>query len=121
MWATYGEVFFRKEEGKGKSKKTDVAILPTVSYNPSFGFLLGGSIDAGAAFGNGPETIYSTFGLSASVTTKGNVSTTVRHNIFTPATSGICKATGRSPLWVSWIMESVQDKVVVDFKVKELN
>ena len=75
---------FRKKEGKGKSKKTDIAILPTVSYNPSFGLLLGGSIDAGAVFGNGPETIYSTFGLSASVTTKGNVSGTVRHNIFTP-------------------------------------
>ena len=75
---------FNTKEKPGKSKKTDLAILPTVSYNPSFGLLLGGSIDAGRILGKSQKTIYSTFGVSASVTTKGNVSGTVRHNVFTP-------------------------------------
>ena|SRR5689334_10500172 len=77
-------MFRRKEEHEKKSRKTDMAILPTISYNPSFGLLLGGSIDAGAVLGKNQKTIYSTFGVSASVTTKGNVSGTLRHNIFTP-------------------------------------
>ena len=75
---------FNTKEKPRKSKKTDLAILPTVSYNPSFGLLLGGSIDAGKILGKNQKTIYSTFGVSASVTTKGNVSGTVRHNVFTP-------------------------------------
>jgi hypothetical protein len=76
---------FKKKTSSGKKpKKAEMAILPTVSYNPSFGLLIGGSIDAGTTFGKKPKTIYSTFTLSASVTTKGDVSGTIRHNIFTP-------------------------------------
>lgn len=78
-------IFKNKTEQQKRPKKTDMAILPTVSYSPSFGLLLGGSIDAGTTFGKKQKTIYSTFGLSASVTTKGDVSATIRHNVFTPA------------------------------------
>jgi hypothetical protein len=77
--------FFKKKgQHERRSNKPDMAILPTISYNPSFGLLLGGSIDGGMVLGKNQKTIYSTFGLSASVTTKGNVSGTARHNIFTP-------------------------------------
>jgi len=77
-------IFRKKEQLEKKPGKTDMAILPTISYNPSFGLLIGGSIDAGTVLGKNQTTIYSTFGLSASVTTKGNISGTIRHNIFTP-------------------------------------
>lgn len=77
-------IFKKKANEEKKQKKAEMAILPTISYNPSFGLLVGGSIDAGTTFGKKPKTIYSTFTLSASVTTKGDASGTIRHNIFTP-------------------------------------
>ena len=45
------------KEGKG------LAILPTLSYNPSFGFMIGAKISGGKQFGNPDDTEYSIFGL----------------------------------------------------------
>jgi len=73
-----------KEKDTTKAKKvTQIAILPSLAYNPSFGFLAGGKATAGRWLGNPSNTAFSAFGLEAMITTKGILSVQARHNLFT--------------------------------------
>ena len=65
-------------------KKSSIAILPTLSYNPSFGFVFGAKVSAGTQLGDPSNTSYSIIGLEGFITTKGIISAQARHNIFTP-------------------------------------
>ena len=84
-----GDVFrkiLKKQPDTLKAPKTsNFVILPTLSYNPSFGFMIGAKVTGGKQFGNPQNTIYSIFGLEGVYTTKGIISFKARHNIFTEA------------------------------------
>ncbi len=68
---------------KKTTSKPSFVILPTLSYNPSFGFVIGAKLTGGKQFGTPENTIYSVFGLEAIYTSKGIISLKARHNIFT--------------------------------------
>ena len=75
---------FNKPEPQPKSHtKLSFAILPTLSYNPSFGFIFGGKLTGGKQFGDPATTDLSVFALEAFYGTKGIVSAQAKHNIFT--------------------------------------
>jgi hypothetical protein len=65
-------------------KKKNIALLPGLGYNPSFGFLVGITIAGGMQLGNKENTTYSAFNLAGSITTKGNITLRARHNISAP-------------------------------------
>lgn len=73
---------FKKEAKEEDHKKTAIAILPTLSYNPSFGFIIGGKVSGGKQFGNPANTNYSVFTLEGIITTKNIISVQAKHNIF---------------------------------------
>jgi outer membrane protein assembly factor BamA len=62
--------------------KVHFAILPTLSYNPSFGFIFGGKVTGGKQFGDAANTDLSVFALEFFYGTKGIVSAQAKHNIF---------------------------------------
>jgi len=82
-----GDIFqkiFKKTPDTLKPPKTsNFVILPTLSYNPSFGFMIGAKVTGGKQFGDPQHTIYSIFGLEGVYTTKGIISLKARHNLFT--------------------------------------
>lgn len=68
---------------KDKTKpRSAFAVLPSVGYNPSFGFTLGGKISGGKHFGDPANTSLSVFALEAIITSKGIISAQLRHNVF---------------------------------------
>ena len=75
---------FKKKPDTSQAAKTTpgIAILPTLSYNPSFGFMIGAKIAGGKQFGRPEDTDYSIFGLEGVYTTKGIINIQARHNIF---------------------------------------
>lgn len=58
------------------------AILPSIGYNPSFGFVLGAKLSAIAQYGDPANTNLSSYGMEAVITTKEVTTAIVRHNIF---------------------------------------
>jgi len=75
---------FKKQTDSSKApKKSPVAILPSLSYNPSMGFVIGAKASAGLQKGNPENTNYSIIGLEAIYSTKGIITLQARHNIFT--------------------------------------
>jgi outer membrane protein assembly factor BamA len=64
-------------------KNPPFAILPSLGYNPSFGFVIGAKLSAEREFGNPASTDYSIFGLEALYTSKGVITAQARHNVFT--------------------------------------
>src|SRR5512143_4164925 len=59
-----------------------IAILPSLGYNPSFGFIIGATITGGMQFGDPQTTSYSVFTLEGMYTSKGILSVQAKHNIF---------------------------------------
>src|SRR5215831_12145176 len=78
------KVFNKPEPKPAAASKLHFAILPTLSYNPSFGFISGGKLTGGKQFGDPANTDLSVFALEAFYGTKGIVSAQAKHNIFTP-------------------------------------
>ena len=66
-------------------KKNGMTILPSIGYNPSFGFVIGAKISAIKQYGAPENTSLSSFGLEGIYSTKGVVTGQARHNIFTEA------------------------------------
>ena len=82
-----GDVFkklFNKKPDTAKVKKSrSIAILPSIGYNPSFGFVIGAKASAVKQFGKPENTDLSAFGLEAIYTSKGIITAQARHNLFT--------------------------------------
>jgi outer membrane protein assembly factor BamA len=72
----------RAELDTAPKAKVHFAILPTLSYNPSFGFIFGGKVTGGKQFGDAANTDLSVFALEFFYGTKGIVSAQAKHNIF---------------------------------------
>ncbi|HEU5164125.1 MAG TPA: BamA/TamA family outer membrane protein [Chitinophagaceae bacterium] len=66
-------------------KKSGMTILPSIGYNPSFGFVIGAKISAIKQYGAPENTSLSSFGLEGIYSTKGVVTGQARHNVFTEA------------------------------------
>jgi outer membrane protein assembly factor BamA len=72
-----------KPEPEVDPSKVHFAILPTLSYNPSFGFIFGGKFTGGKQLGDPANTDLSVFALEFFYGTKGILSAQAKHNIFT--------------------------------------
>jgi len=66
-------------------KPSGIAILPSIGYNPSFGFVVGAKLSAINQFGKDKSTDLSAFGLEAIYTSRGIITAQARHNVFTDA------------------------------------
>ena len=73
----------KPDTAKAATKKSDRSILPSVGYNPSFGFVIGAKISAIKQFGTPDNTSLSSFGLEGIYSTKGIITGQARHNAFT--------------------------------------
>ena len=73
---------FKKPQPPEKKSSSAIAILPSLGYNPSFGFIIGAKISGGKQFGNPETTDYSIFSLEGMYTSKGILSVQAKHNIF---------------------------------------
>ena len=73
----------KTDSTKTKSPKS-LAILPSLGYNPSFGFVIGAKASAIRQYGKKEDTDLSAFGLEALYTSKGIITAQARHNVFTP-------------------------------------
>ena len=79
----FRQLFHKKADtAKIKEPKT-VAILPSIGYNPSFGFVIGAKVSAIKQFGKDETTNLSSFGLEGIYTSKGIITAQARHNAFT--------------------------------------
>src|SRR5215475_6064786 len=65
---------FKKTEPTEKKSTNAIAILPSLGYNPSFGFIIGAKISGGKQFGDPATTDYSIFSLEGMYTSKGILS-----------------------------------------------
>jgi outer membrane protein assembly factor BamA len=63
--------------------RVPLAILPSIGYNPSMGFIIGAKISGGLQKGSPSNTNYSVIGLEAVYSSKGIITVQARHNIFT--------------------------------------
>ncbi|RYE51906.1 MAG: hypothetical protein EOP48_17615 [Sphingobacteriales bacterium] len=79
----FRKVFQKKGDYTRSKKKSGFAILPSLGYNPSFGFVIGAKASAIKQFGQKINTGLSAFGVEALYTSKGIITAQVRHNIFT--------------------------------------
>jgi outer membrane protein assembly factor BamA len=70
---------------KGNAKPpSSLAILPSLGYNPSMGFIMGANATASAHLGDPADTKLSNAAATAFYTSKGILNFQVRHNVFTP-------------------------------------
>lgn len=76
-------IFKKEKKVKIELKSPAIAILPSLGYNPSFGFIIGAKITGGKQFGDPSNTNYSVFALEGMYTSKGIISVQAKHNIFT--------------------------------------
>ena len=81
----FQQIFRKKPDSLKAPKTTSFVILPTLSYNPSFGFMIGAKVTGGRQLGHPQNTIYSIFGLEGVYTSKGIIALKARHNLFTEA------------------------------------
>jgi hypothetical protein len=72
-----------KSKPKADSKKSGLALLPAIGYNPSMGFMIGANITASMYIGDPKTTRMSTGTATAYLTSKGIINLQLRHNIFT--------------------------------------
>ncbi|HEU4859251.1 MAG TPA: BamA/TamA family outer membrane protein [Chitinophagaceae bacterium] len=79
------QVLNKKVDTTKAPKKNGMTILPSIGYNPSFGFVIGAKISAIKQYGVPENTSLSSFGLEGIYSTKGVVTGQARHNIFTEA------------------------------------
>ena len=73
----------KKVDTATAKKPSGIAILPSVGYNPSFGFVIGAKISGIKQYGLPENTSLSSFGVEGLYTTKGVITGQVRHNLFT--------------------------------------
>ena len=59
-------IFGVKQPVNPKPKKTTLSILPSFSYNPSFGFIIGAGLTGGRQLGDPTNTDYSTVSIYGS-------------------------------------------------------
>jgi len=78
------KLFGKKEDTTRSTKTSGAAILPSIGYNPSFGFVFGAKASVIKQFGSNGNTNLSAFGLEASYSSKGIITAQARHNVFTP-------------------------------------
>jgi hypothetical protein len=78
------KVFHKKADTSTTKKLRSLAILPSLGYNPSFGFIIGGKASAIRQLGKDENTDLSAFGLEALYTSKGIITLQARHNVFSP-------------------------------------
>jgi hypothetical protein len=79
----FRKLFNKKTDTSIAPKPPGVAILPSVGYNPSMGFVIGAKLSAGKQLGSVDNTNFSIFGLEALISSKGIITVQARHNIFT--------------------------------------
>jgi hypothetical protein len=72
-----------KSKPKPDNKKSGLALLPALGYNPSMGFIIGANISASLYAGDPKTTRLSTGIATVQFTTKGIINFQLRHNIFT--------------------------------------
>jgi hypothetical protein len=72
-----------KSKPKPESKKTGLALLPALGYNPSIGFMFGANVAASMIIGDPKTTRMSTGTATVFFTTKGVINFQLRHNLFT--------------------------------------
>ena len=77
-------IFGVSQPANSGQKKTTLSILPSFSYNPSFGFIIGASVTGGRQLGDPTNTDYSTVSMYGSYSTKGMITVSLKHNIFLP-------------------------------------
>jgi hypothetical protein len=75
----------KKPDTTKAAKKSNVAILPSIGYNPSLGFLIGAKVSGLKQLGDPANTNLSSFGLEALITSKGVITLQARHNVFKAA------------------------------------
>jgi outer membrane protein assembly factor BamA len=80
-------MIFKKNTRLQPAKLPRFALLPSIGYNPSMGFIIGAKMSAGIQKGNTENTNYSLVGLEALYGSNGIITVQVRHNIFTAANS----------------------------------
>ena len=78
------KIFGVRKSVNAKPKTTTISVLPSLSYNPSFGFIFGASLTGGRQFGNAENTEYSTVSMYGSYSTKGMTTIQLAHDIFLP-------------------------------------
>jgi hypothetical protein len=77
------KIFKKKERDDSTKKPSGFAILPSLGYNPSFGFIIGAKLSGGLQIGHPENTDYSVVSLEGMYTSKGIISAQAKHNIFT--------------------------------------
>ena len=77
------KLFKKKPDTTNTKKQKNVALLPSIGYNPSFGFVIGAKVSAIKQYGQKENTNLSSFGLEGLFTSKGIITAQARHNIFT--------------------------------------
>jgi hypothetical protein len=65
------------------SPETGIAVLPTLGYNPSFGFQVGAKLSVQNYLGDPKNTTLSVSGLILAITSKGIINAQLIHNLFT--------------------------------------
>jgi hypothetical protein len=83
MADVFKSIFKKKSDTTKPKESSGVAILPSIGYNPSFGFVLGAKVAAGLQRGDTATTSYSTIGLEFLITSKGIITAQAIHNVFT--------------------------------------
>ena len=73
----------KKADTTTAKKQKTFAILPSIGYNPSFGFVIGAKVSAIKQYGQKENTNLSSFGLEGLFTSKGIITVQARHNLFT--------------------------------------
>ena len=59
------KVFKKKTDTTNAKKQKNIALLPSIGYNPSFGFVIGAKVSAIKQYGQKENTNLSSFGLEA--------------------------------------------------------
>jgi hypothetical protein len=83
MGDVFRAIFNKKTDSSKMKDPSGLSILPSIGYNPSFGFVLGAKAAVGLQRGDPATTAYSTIGLEALVTSKGILTAQAIHNVFT--------------------------------------
>ena len=81
-----GQLFKKKTDTTTitAAPKRSISILPSLGYNPSYGFVFGAKASIIRQFGDASTTDLSAAGLEAIYTTRGITSVQARHSVFTP-------------------------------------
>ena len=78
------KMFGKKPDTAKVDKGSSMVLLPSIGYNPSFGFVFGAKVAVIKQFGQKENTDLSSFGLEGSYSTKGIITVQARHSVFLP-------------------------------------